>query len=249
VSADHHREVVWLVRDGGVEGGQLSGCGRPVDRSTVREAVASRRVGRPVPAATAGCRGSRARVAREHLEQGGGQRGVQERFAFGHRVGHARGRTTRVVGGQTQGVEVGFADERVGHHLGEPGAGEAGADAAAQSLRGRQAATGRSGRQHRGHLVVPDDPCDLLDQVVRVRDVGAPARWRHVEGLGRCAVDGAADVAERTDGRGDVDLDAGHPRRQVGRDGDRGPGRHAADDGHSRLGPPTTQGHQQSATR
>ena len=90
-----------------------------------------------------------------------------------------------VVGRQPERVELGLADERVGQHLDETGAGEREADAAAQPLLAGQPATGRAGGQDGGHLGVADDPRDLLDQVVRVGQVGPPGRRQRRSGCRR----------------------------------------------------------------
>ena len=77
-----------------------------------------------------------------------------------------------------------------------------------------QATAGRSCRQDRRDLVVADDAQHLFDEVVGVVEVEPPARRRRDQ---RLVIEGhlAAVALERLHHSGGVDVDTGHPRRQV----------------------------------
>ena len=117
------------------------------------------------------------------VEDPGQQRGRVERQLLGQRVGQTYGVAQHVVLGQPERVEGLAADEREAHHLHAAERGQGAPDAATQPLLAGQPATDGRDRDHGRHLVVPDDPDDLLDQVVGVGHVGSPRRWGHREGL------------------------------------------------------------------
>ena len=124
--------------------------------------------------------------------------------------------TAGVVVGQAQRVQRRRPDERVGRRLDVARLGQRAADAAPAALHLGEAAAGRRRREHRRDVVVPGEPDDLLDQVGRVGQVGAPRRRRDGEGIA-ARVDVAADRARAARRPGP----RCRARRRPGRDGRR----------------------------
>ena len=171
-------------------------------------------------------------VAGGRLEQAGQQgRRVRRRLAR-QRVGQPDGVPARVVRGEPELVEGGVTDEREADDLDAARTGQGAADPPAQALAAGQAAAGRLAREDRGHLVVADDPDDLLDQVVGVGEVGSPGR-RHEAGVRSSRSPTAARCADVGVVR---DVDPGDPGREVERHRDRGRRRRLADQRHAGLG-------------
>ena len=102
-------------------------------------------------------------------------------------------------------VEGRGADEGVAAHLGEPGRGEGPGHEQSVALRRAEPGAGGCRPQHRRHPFVALEPDDLLGEVVRVGEVGAPGRRRH----GQDAV-GRRDRRPRTRRRR---AGGGRPRR------------------------------------
>ena len=179
--------------------------------------------------------GAAAEVAGGRLEQARQQGGRVRRVLARQRVGQPDRPAQDVVDRQSEGVEGRVADEREADRLDTAGAGQQPTDPAAQSLLAGQTATGGLAGQHGRHLVVADDPGDLLDQVERVAEVGPPRR-RGRDERGVLLVEHAADGLEVGDRGGGVDRHAGHPRGQVVAHLDRRLRRRRADDRDAGVG-------------
>ena len=156
---------------------------RPASSSSGRRSTPGSGAGvRTPPGKTAPCSNSaRSRCPRERLRASVASRPGSSvvRSAGSSSDSGLRTTTTvaaRVVVRQAERVERRRPDERVGRRLDVPGLGQRAADAAAAALHVGQPAAGRRGRQHRGDVVVAGEPDDLLDQVGRVGQVGAPRR-------------------------------------------------------------------------
>ena len=175
-----HGQVQRLRGQGGVECRELLVGRAAVDGQDRRRAGVARQRDR------AGLEDRHVGVAVADVLAGGPQHPREQRRGHeaglgAQRVGQLEQVASRVVGGQAEGVEVGRPDEREVHHLDEALAGQRAADPAAQLLGPGQPATRRRRRQHRRHLVVADEPDDLLGEVLRVGQVGAPRRRRDGE--------------------------------------------------------------------
>ena len=229
----HRGEVPRLIAERRVHGGEL-GVGRSAGHRRARrgrgrfggvEHRTRLHDGQVVVAATA--------VARDRREQTGQQRGPQVGSGLGERVGDPVEPASPVTGRHPELVQLFDGGEREAQHLDEAGGHHRGGHRPTTSLDCRQAAADRRPRHGGGDGVVTDQPTDLLDVVVRVGQVGSPARRGDRQ---RRAVDGhrgADRLQQRHHGAG-IDGGAEDAARQVGLDrGDGGSG-HRSDDGLAR---------------
>ncbi len=152
-------------------------------------------------------------VAHQRLEQPGQQRRTHGRFLLRDRVGEARGAPARIRGVEAEKVEDAGVEERVRRGLDVPGLGQRPPDRPPAALADRQPATGRCQRQDGRNGVVPVHPGDLLAEVGRVGQVGAPRRREY--GQAGAALHGTADVGQRTGDRLGPIRHTGDPGGQV----------------------------------
>ncbi len=155
----------------------------------------------------------RPRLRAAALQQPGQQRRRVRRLLARERVGQpdASLRSTSSAGRPSASNAASPTNGKL-IDLDAAGTGEGAADPAAQPLLAGEPTAGGLARQHRRDLVVADDPGDLLDQVERVGEVGAPRRRGRGE-RGVAVSTHAADGLEVGDrGRG-VDRHAGRPGR------------------------------------
>ncbi len=231
------------MRQRGVQRGQLLGTGTAVDgrarsdrQLVLRQEHRPRLEDRQIGVAPAD-------VAAQRPEQARQQRGAQPRLLVVERVDQRHRPAAAVVRLQAERVEGGLADERVVVDLDEAGAGQCHAHPAARPLGLGQALARRDGGHPGGDVVVPLQSDDLLREVVRVGEVGAPGRRGDLQDVG--AGDRAADLLEAPgDGLAAVP-GAGDPVGQVGGDGDGAHRVRGGDVGDTGLGGTAGDQHQQ----
>ena len=121
---------------------------------------------------------------------------AQPRGVVRHRVAQAQSVAARVARGDALAVpRVGH--EGVGLDLDEASVGQRGRSEAAGLLRGRQAMAGGGHGQDDGDLVVAVQAGDLLNQVGREGQVGAPRGGGHREDAVGGSLNGAADGCQQ----------------------------------------------------
>ena len=194
----HAGQQLGLLREGGLEGGDLLVAGTPLHPG------ARRRGGVPVDVDQATFEDRQVRegaggVPGHRREQTWEQRGAQVGAGLGERVGQPHHGPPRILGDQAHPVQVRFRDERQAEHLGEAGCGRGPHGGAAGTLGPRQSPARGRGREAAPDAVVADLAPDLLDDVVGVAQIGTPGRGLDGQGVAERSHPAAAGLEHAED--------------------------------------------------